>query len=185
MSRNNKNITIIPPSEPTPRPMLPDLPSHGGMYRFWHSPEDLAQKDADFVRAHAGLLRARADQAEAATELTERRKHLLLKVAELAQLDKLVDHQYRKGAADRAHELTMQAMQHEMEQLTKSLELQRLRRQHDTETSEQKSSPIIDMVNGLTPAEIEELLEVIPEITPDTITTLRRLFEGRLKEKFR
>ena len=185
MSDNKKSVSKGT-SSPSAAPSGPPLPSSSGAW--FGNRTQIIQKDADFVRAHADFLRARAEQSHAMRELIDSRIGLAKTMAKLTALGEIVEHEFRLGCRERNHELRLATINQETEALAAQIALAEVQAKLAT-LAPHGTPPVATATTpdsyGLTPDEIEELLQALPEISPDTLHTLSLMLKGRLKEKSR
>ena len=90
---DDKRLPVAPPGTAVSRTPMGDvpttLPSSSGAW--FGSRTYITKKDAEFVEAHARLLKARADQCEALGTLLDKRTELAAKIADLHNV--LAEHQ--------------------------------------------------------------------------------------------
>jgi hypothetical protein len=130
-------------------------------------------------------LHARAEQSHAMRELIDSRIGLAKTMAKLSALGEIVEHEFRLGCRERNHELRLATINQETETLTAQIALAEVQAKLAS-LAPHGTPPVATATpgsNGLTPDEIEELLQALPEISPDTMHTLSLMLKGRLKEK--
>jgi hypothetical protein len=188
MSENRKRLpppsgAHLPVASPaaSPTATLPALPASSG--KIWGSRTTIMRADARFVQAHSEYLQARTEQTQQMKALLDARIGLALKIAELATLPELVEHEYQRGRRDRLHDNAMQRLTHETAEVNARINLARAQ-QHLASFEPQPEPPVSppDVV-GLTPDDVDELLAALPDIADETKKTISYLLHGRLKEK--
>ena len=176
--------THLPAAVPatTPTVALPALPTSSG--KVWGSRTTIMQADARFVHAHSEYLQARTEQTQQMRTLVESRIGLALKLAELATLPELVEHEYQRGRRDRLHDTAMQRLTHETAEVNARINLVRAQ-QHLTSLAPDPTPPSAPPPQpaGLTPDEVEELIAALPDAPDELRRTISLLLKGRLKEK--
>lgn len=162
---------------------LPSLPASSGK-RLGSRTKILAH-DAIFVRTHADFLRARAEQSDAMRQLIESRIGVARVMAKLATLGEIAEHEVEVGRAERQHERRLLAIKHETEEVAARTILAQAQAQlaEYAPHGDMPSGATAARSLGLSPEEVEELLQTIPELSPETLHTLSLLLKGRLKEK--
>jgi hypothetical protein len=163
------------------------LPSSSGSLSL--SRTTVARKDTEFVRQHAARIEAQIAQSDAMTALVESRARLALAMARLSVLPEIAEHEYRIGRREREHEHRLL----EIKCLTAEAEAQVIlakarSRLTQFEPPAMPPRPEAEPSQPPQPAalsadEIEELLQALPEIAPETLHTISLLVKGRLKEK--
>ncbi len=170
-----------PTSASAPTTALPSLPTSSG--KVWGSRTTIMQADARFVRAHSEYLQARTEQTQQMKALVDARIGLALKIAELATLPELVEHEYQRGRRDRLHDSAMQRLVHETAEVNARINLVRAQ-QHLTALTPEPEPPAPPPAPvGLTPDEVEELIAALPDASEELRRTISLLLRGRLKEK--
>lgn len=170
----------------TPTVALPALPTSSG--KVWGTRTTIMQADARFVRAHSDYLQARTEQTQQMKALVDARIGLALKIAELATLPELVEHEYQRGRRDRAHDTAMQRLTHEMAEVNARINLVRAQEHLASLSPDPAPSPPSSQSTtpkGLTPAEVELALQRLPELKRETIETLLMMLSGMVAEKNR
>lgn len=178
-----RHLPVTSPAT-TPSVGLPSLPSSSG--KVWGSRTTIMEADARFVRAHADLLEARCEQSSKMKMLVDARIGLALKIAELAILPELAKHEYEKGRCDRAHDVAMQELTHQTAEVSARINLVRAQ-QHlaslNPEPEPPTPAPPPAAPAGLTPAEVEQILQGFPDIKPEIIRPVILALSGMLAEK--
>lgn len=182
------------PARLTPRPTMPSLPSQSGA--IFGSRTRIARKDAEFLEIDTRRILAQKAQTDAFTGLIESRITAALVMAKIQALPELAQHQYDRGRAERQaetqkwqHTARVVALEHEREETIALADLvraqQRLAELQPTPppAPEPTAPPPAPPPAGLTPADVEDVLSVLPEIAPETLKTISRLLSGMLKEK--
>jgi hypothetical protein len=155
------------------------------------------KKDCRFVQAHTEFLQARTAQSAAMAELVESRVNLATVVAKLQTIDEIIQHEYARGRAERQsevaqwqHSARLAALERERHELNAQADLLRaqqrlaeLQPQPSPPPPEPPPAPPPPPAPGLSPADVEEVLTGLPEISTDTLKTISRLLLGLLKEK--
>jgi hypothetical protein len=138
--------------------------------RRWWEGTSLKQlkRDADYARSQAALLDAQAVEQDSMRVLVERSIELTKAVATLCWLPEIIE-----------HDIAMQRLAH------RHAEVQALARVRAAERGllgdADPRAPHSGA--GLSPAEVDELLAQLPEISSDTRQTITALLTARLKEK--
>lgn len=163
-----------PPTERRPATIsLPDMPDRSGAWLGTR--EYILRRDAEFVRAHADYLVARGEQADAMHGLISARMRLGRLMAEMAALPEAC-------RRIEEHKLRMLVLRNEAEATEAAIILAEARsRLSQSMKGAQASVPTGD--GSLSIDEIEELLQALPEISPETMQTLSLMLKGRMKEK--
>ena len=165
-----------------PATSTPPMPSSSGAWLGKRI--TILRKDADFVRVHADYLRARRDQSDAMRDLIDSRISVAKTMAKLAALSEIVEHEYRLGHREREHELHLLDIQHQTEAVTAHIALAEVQARLAAISPHAPALPTpTPAAGGLAPSEIEEILQALPEISPETLHTLSLMLKGRLKEK--
>ena len=174
--KNPANAITTPSSSP------PAMPSSSGAWIGTRT--TILRKDADFVHVHADYLRARREQSDAMRDLIESRLGVAKTMAKLASLGEIVEHEYRLGHRDREHELHLLDIHHQTEAVTAHIALAEVQARLAAISPHAPALPTPTTgAGGLSPSEIEEILQALPEISPETLHTLSLMLKGRLKEK--
>lgn len=181
MSGSSKIVTKRMNAVAAPAPSTPPMPSSSGAWLGKRT--TILRKDADFVRVHADYLRARCDQSDAMRELIDSRIGVAKTMAKLAALSEIVEHEYRLGHREREHELHLFDIHHQTEAVTAHIALAEVQARLAAISPHAPALPTPAAGGGLSPDEIEEILQVLPEISPETLHTLSLMLKGRLKEK--
>jgi hypothetical protein len=169
-----------------PRAYDPALPSSSGA--VWGTTTRILRKDAEFIRQHADVLAAKTTQAQNFKALVTERIAVALKLAELATLPELIEHEWQKGVRDREHVLTMQQIAHQTLETQAMVGLADAQRQlaqyHPApEPPTPAAAPAAAAPRGLTPADIKAAAQRLPELQPESIETLCIILSGLLAEK--
>lgn len=179
---SNKPIIKRADRLPAPAPSAPPLPSSSGAWLGTRT--TILGKDAAFVRAHADFLRARCEQSDAMQQLIQSRLGVAKTMAKLAALGEIVEHEYRLGRRERDHELRLLDIKHETDATNLQILLAEAQSRLDAYAPHGSPPPRdTPQDTGLAPDEIEEILQALPEISPETLHTLSLMLKGRLKEK--
>lgn len=162
------------PLRPAPTIAVPDLPSSSGTWLG--SRTHILEKDAHFVRAHADFLDARMTQANSLFELIAARMRLFRLMAELAALPEACRRLEE-------HKLRMLTLKNEADATEAAIVLAEARSRLAQVMGGQKQAAPAANDGFLGLEEIEELLQTLPEIAPETLQTLSLMLKGRMKEK--
>jgi ParB-like chromosome segregation protein Spo0J len=165
------------------QPRTPELPKSSGAW--WGSPTSILAKDADFVHEHARFLRARAEQSNAMGALMDSRVALARALAKLDQLPDIVADDYERGRHEREHQLRLLKLQsatQEVQARTVLLQAEQLLAslQPPVRTTTQAASAPSP---GLSPADVQQVVQQLPEISAETASVLTRLLEGLLADR--
>ncbi len=150
--------------------------------------------DARFNRALADNLRAQADACKAAGEYSDARFDLAVTLSRWNTLPDVIAHFERKGFMERDNELAVLAAELETKLINARiardqamLVLQSFQPQPPpaplppiTPPPAQTPPPLPP---GLTPAEIDEMLAQMPELSPETRRSISYILNARLREK--
>ena len=157
---------------------VPQLPSSSGA--GWGTRWRILRHDTAYVKQHADYLNARVAQGNAMRQLVDTRIDVAVSMSKLASIGEITATEYLKGRRQRASELRLLHVQCETAEVNAELALVAARREL---ASIAPPPDVASAAAGLSPAEVEELLRVIPEINPETARTLSHLLAGRLKER--
>jgi len=164
----------------------PELPKSSGTW--WGNLTSILSKDADFVQEHARFLRARADQSNAMGALMDSRVTLARAIAKLDQLPDIIANDYERGRHDREHELRILKLQAKTREAQACIALLQVEQQlagFQPTSPSSTSSAAAQNSSGLTPADVAQMVQQLPEISTETASTLALLLEGLLAEKER
>lgn len=180
-----------------PTPRIPLLPQDSGALS-WTATGKL-RKDTAFVEQHEAFLRARVAQARAAKDLIEARGEAGLALARLQALPERAEHEYQRGRAERErekaewqHQERLQALDHERleteAQALLALARQRLADMQPKPPPEPEAAPSPPpapppVAEGLTPADVEAILQRFPDLKPELIEPIVMTLRGVLAEK--
>lgn len=153
---------------------IPELPSDSGSWAW--SRTQVLHDDTEYVQAHAGFLDARAAQAGALHDLVAARMRIMRLMAELAALPETC-------RRVEEHKLRLLTLKNEVEATEAAIILAEARSRFAQATGGVKPAAPQTNDGSLTTDEIEELLQSLPEISPETLQTLSLMLKGRLKEK--
>ena len=177
-----RNLPALRP-EASARPSLPSLPATSGAWLGTRV--TIMRKDAEFVRQHTEYLQARTSQSNAMRELVDSRLSLATTIAKLSTLPEITEHEYLKGRADRTYEMRMLTLRQqtgiadaEATLVQAQQYLASLRPQPTQPTSPPAPAP-----QGLTPSDVEQIAQQLPELKPETVRTLSLMLAGWLAEK--
>lgn len=167
------------PQRPAPKISIPDLPCNGsysGFFDIFKTPEEIAHRDADYCEAHARFLRARGAQTDALHDLITARTRVARVMVELAALPEVC-------RREQEHKLRMLTLKNEAEATEAAIILAEARNRFAQAAAgkPQVTAPATD--SSLSLDEVEELLQTLPEIAPETLQTLSLMLKGRMKEK--
>lgn len=153
---------------------VPDLPSSSGAW--FGARTQILEKDARFIRAHSDVLDAQASRTNTLFELMAARMRLFRLMAELAALPEACRRLEE-------HRLRMLALKNEAEATEAAIVLAEARSRLSQVMGGQKQAAPAANDGFLGLEEIEELLQTLPEIAPETLQTLSLMLKGRMKEK--
>ncbi len=177
-----RNLPALRP-EASARPSLPSLPATSGAWLGTRV--TIMRKDAEFVRQHTEYLQARTSQSNAMRELVDSRLSLATTIAKLSALPEIAEHEYLKGRADRAYEMCVLTLRHqtgiadaEATLVQAQQYLASLRPQPTQPTSPPAPAP-----QGLTPAEVNEVIAALDDISPEVKKTISYILMARMQEK--
>ncbi|HEX2841391.1 hypothetical protein [Hyphomicrobium sp.] len=166
-----------PPARHTPRISIPELPSDGSYSSFadlFKTPEEIADRDARFVEAHARFLTAKGTQANALHDLVLARMRVARLMVELAELPEIC-------RREQEHRLRMLSLENEAEATEAAIVLAEARSRLALAMGASSSAPASP--SGLSIDDVETILGQLPEIGSDTLLTVMRLLKGMLQEK--
>ena len=188
MAETKKQVVIPPsprlPVARAPQPTLPSLPSSSG--KWLGSPSTILEADRRYVEIHAAFLRARADQAGAMRELLSAREQLALAVARLQSLPLVCEHEFIKGKMEREAELTLLELKHETAEAQARVALAAAKLQlaaYEPQPPEPAPPPPPPTPTGLTPADVQKIAQIMPDMKPETIEALVLALTGFMAEK--
>jgi hypothetical protein len=180
---SSRNLPI-PASRRLPAQGSVQLPADGGAW--WGTPTTIQKKNAQFVRAHADYLDARATQARSAQAYIDGCYELARSIARLDWLPEVLEDDYLRGKLDRAHAIEMARIGHATAEAQARLQLLEAleREQRFQAPPQQQPTAFAPMQSpGLSPDEVEEIIASLPEASEEMRRTISLLLKGRLKEK--
>ena len=163
-----------------PRPSLPSLPRSSGAW--FGTRNRILRKDTEYVEQSTRNLNALASQTDAMRSLMVSRVALARAMTEIAAIGEICAGHFLKGRRQRANELLVHDLKCQTEEAVARTQLTGAR-QKLAELNPEAARPDHPPRGGLTPAEVDELVRDIPEISPDARRTLSLLINGRLSEK--
>ncbi len=165
-----------------PRSSLPDLPSSSGA--VWGTRRGIVRKDTEYVKQHAAYLQARTTQSSAMRDLVESRVALAVALSQLSAVPEICAAEYLKGRRERARDLLITDLHcQEAELRAKAAVASAQKHLLSLEPPLEKASEAAQPQAGLTPAEIDELVATMPDISDGARRTLSLLLHGRVQEK--
>jgi hypothetical protein len=181
----------VPPKPahlPATRPAsVPTLPSSAGGIAF--SRRQRQEMDARFSRALSDNLRARTEATKAAADYSDARFDLAVRLSRWNTLDAVIAHEERKGFLSRSSELTVLALELETREINARISrdaamlalsaYQPQPQQPPMPTAApQPTAPV-----GITPEEVEHVLQNFPDMKPEFITPIVMMLRAVLAEK--
>jgi hypothetical protein len=190
MSDDRKKQDVIPPTSTSrlpattpPRPTLPSLPTSSGISTFWNTPTEVARRDTEFIQRHAEKLRAMADQAAAFRQLVEERDALGLAIARTRSIDERCAHAYERERLARFNELRVLQLEHQLAEVNAKIALAQAEQLYAQYRPQAPQPPPTPAPTGLTPADVQKAMQMVPELSPATVETLVLMLSGLMAEK--
>lgn len=175
-----RNLPALCPAA-SARPSLPSLPASSGS--CFGSRSAIMRKDTEFVRQHAEYLQARTSQSNAMRELVDSRLSLATTIAKLSALPEIAEHEYLKGRADRDYEIRMLHLMHQTGIADAEARLMQAQQYLASLRPEPPRPTTTATAQGLTPSDVEQIAQQLPELKPETVRTLSLMLAGWLAEK--
>ena len=188
MADDNKGALIpsqrreLPASWDAPRPSLPTLLRSSGAW--FGTRTRILRKDTEYVEQSTKNLTALAAQSAAMRSLIDNRVALARSMTDVAAIGEICAAHYLQGRRTRASQLLLldiKCQTDETDARTLLAEAQKRLAAFDP-----PSTPAPARADGgLTPAQVDEIIATLPEVSEETRETLLQLLKGRLEEKAR
>ena len=173
----------LPATAPRPTPSLPSL--FAGTATFG-TVVGVYERNTRQVAASANYMRARADQAAACTELIQKREELAVAISRLSWLDLRCEHEFEKGKLSMHNELQCMKLEHELSQTNLQIQVAQARfslAQYQPQPEAPPPPPPPPTPDGLTPTEVEAVLQRFPDVKPELIEPIVMILRGMMAEK--